>query len=360
MLAGRRAGQNASVQLDHSGRSFARSNENNSSTHGQTVSPIAAESESNVGPGVYGANVTYLKLSPSKAASWVDCPRRYFLTYVERRRSGQTWAHFSFGNSVHAALREWFELPVDQRTSQAVDVLIRQVWIDSGFRDREQSDQWRVRATDMVSAYVRQLDPTFQPFSTERTLAFKAEHFIMQGRIDRIDLTQGRASVVDYKTGKSIPSPGDVRGSQALAMYALMLQRALGHACLEVSLHHLPSGNQVTWTHTDESLKRHLDRVTQIAQDITLAQDTYESNTPDSNTPDSNTPDSNTPGSNTPGSNTPDAGDSSQERDLMLDELFPARPSALCGFCDFWSDCAVGQSFTRRKEPWEGLSAQVD
>jgi len=330
------------MQLHHRGRSFAGSNENNSSTHGQTVSPIATESESNVGLGVYGANVTYLKLSPSKAASWVDCPRRYFLTYVERRRSGQTWAHFAFGNSVHAALREWFELPFDQRPSQDVDALVRQVWIDSGFRDREQSDEWRARAAHMVATYVRQLDPTFQPFSTERTLAFKAERFIMQGRIDRIDLTQGRASVVDYKTGKSIPSPDDVRGSQALAMYALMLQRALGHACFDVSLHHLPSGNQVTWTHTDESLKRHLDRVSQIAQDITIAQDTYESNIP---------------GSNSPDANSPDAEDSSQERDRMLDELFPARPSALCGFCDFWSECAVGQSFTRRKEPWEGLSA---
>jgi putative RecB family exonuclease len=319
------------MQFDHRGRGFTGSNENNASTHGTTVAPIPPESELTVGPGIYCAGVTYLKLSPSKAAAWVDCPRRFLYTYVERRRSGRSWAHFSFGLSVHNALREWFDLHAEQRTASAVSDVMSRVWIDAGFQDPEQSSRWRAKAVEMVSAYVESLDPDFQPFNTERTLAFKTDHFIMEGRIDRIDAAGDHYSIVDYKTGKSIPDTDDVRGSQALAMYALMLQRALGKKCFDVSLHHLPSGQVVSWTHTNESLQRHLDRVSQIASDIVLAQDTWESAEVDAA--------------------------SANER--IRDEMFPARPSALCGYCDHWDVCEVGQGFMERKQPWEGLAEEA-
>ena len=288
---------------------------------------IPLESELTVGPGIYCADVTYLKLSPSKAAAWVDCPRRYFYTYVERRRSTHSWAHFSFGLSIHNALREWFDLGPDERTADVVSDVMSGVWIDAGFKDPEQASYWRARAVEMVTAYVESLDPAFEPFSLERTLAFKADGFIVEGRIDRIDASGDLYSIVDYKTGKSIPDADEVRGSQALAMYALMVQRALGKECFGVSLHHLPSGQVVQWTHTHESLQRHLDRVTQIASDIVLAQDTWE------------------------GIDPADA--------QLCYELFPARPSALCGFCDHWEMCDVGRAFIDRKQPWEGLTQEV-
>ena len=272
--------------------------------------------------------MAFLKLSATKASTWLGCPRRYFFTYVLRTRVGQPWAHLSFGNSVHAALREWFELPASRRVGDSVPDLVARVWIDAGFRDPEQSREWQGRAVAMVAAYVADLEPDFQPMSTERSLAFKADSFIVEGRIDRIDEWEGgrqdRVSIVDYKTGRSVPTTGDVRGSQALAMYALMTQRALGLECFDVSLHHLPSGTVVTWEHTESTLERHLDRVAQIAQDVIRAQDTWESS---------------------------DGGE------WLLDELFPAQPSALCGFCDYWESCAPGQQFTARKRTWEGLDA---
>jgi hypothetical protein len=166
-------------------------------------------------------------------------------------------------------------------------------------------------------------------------LAFKADGFIMEGRVDRIDAIGDLYSIVDYKTGKSIPDTDDVRGSQALAMYALMVQRALGKECFDVSLHHVPSGQVVTWTHTHQSLQRHLDRVSKIASDIVLAQDTWEG-----------------------AKVSPDASTDSADAQLR-DEVFPARASALCGFCDHWDVCDVGRAFMDRKQPWDGLAQEV-
>lgn len=266
-----------------------------------------------------------MKLSPTKVGAWQDCPRRYFLAYVAKERAGRSWAHLSFGNAVHGALRSWFELPVADRTPERIPEIVERAWSDAGFRDDHQVALWKSRSIEIVRRYLQAVPPDFEPMSTERNLAFKTETFIMEGRIDRLDETATSVSVVDYKTGKNPPTEDDVRSSVALAMYALMVQRSLNRPCAEVALHHVPSGANVTWQHSSDSLERHLSRVSSIADDIARAQDTWQAS-----------------------EQTPD----------VLDELFPAQPSALCGFCDYWDRCSAGQARSRRREAWEGLAPE--
>src|SRR3712207_7167102 len=48
--------------------------------------------------------------------------------------------------------------------------------------------------------------------------------------------------VVDYKTGRSVSTDDEARGSPALAAYVLGVRRTLRRPCRRVELHHLPSG----------------------------------------------------------------------------------------------------------------------
>ena len=59
--------------------------------------------------------------TPSKLGSFVDCPRRYRYSYVDRPTppKGAPWAHNSLGASVHTALKNWYALPVDRRAPPA-------------------------------------------------------------------------------------------------------------------------------------------------------------------------------------------------------------------------------------------------
>jgi len=268
--------------------------------------------------------VRYVKLSPTKAAAWVDCPRRFFYSYVERRRVKSSWAHFTYGNVVHRALKEWFDLEPDQRSTELIERSVFASWSDDGFRDIEHSRAWRDRAVVVVTDYLAQVDSGVEPLATERTLAFKddASGFVMEGRIDRLDNDGTAVMVVDYKTGKSVPSSDDVRGSEALAMYAVMVQEVLGRPCSSVALHHVPSGSIVSWQHSAQSLTRQVDRMRAIASDVRRVEDTWESIDQD---------------------------------DQGLDELFPPRPGGLCGFCVFWDVCSAGQRHTNRRQSWEGL-----
>src|SRR3954464_8806332 len=73
--------------------------------------------------------------TPSRLATWLDCPRRYRFVYVDRPTppKGPPWAHNSVGAAVHTALAAWWRLPVGDRTAVAAASLVRKGWISLGF-----------------------------------------------------------------------------------------------------------------------------------------------------------------------------------------------------------------------------------
>ena len=78
-----------------------------------------------------------IKVTPSRLATWVDCPRRFRMAYLDRPTPprGGAWAHSTLGAVVHNALRAFFDLPVARRTPEAAAALVGQHWSDEGFAD---------------------------------------------------------------------------------------------------------------------------------------------------------------------------------------------------------------------------------
>ncbi len=267
--------------------------------------------------------------TPSRLRAWLDCPRRYRMSYLNRPAplKGPPWAHNSLGASVHNALAGWWRLPLAERDPPAAVRLLERGWIPEGYADGVQSLRHLNRAKDMVERYVSALDPADEPAGVERTVATKTESIAVSGRIDRLDdrrLPAGRELVVvDYKTGRTAPDEQDTRSSLALALYALAAGRVLRRPCVTVELHHLPSGQIARWEHTPESLGRHLRRAEDIAAECADADERFAS------------------------TDEPD----------RADVAFPARAGAWCGWCDFRAHCAEGQAAGPARRPWDGLAS---
>ncbi len=253
--------------------------------------------------------------TPSRLTTWVDCPRHYRMKYLDRPRPapGPPWAHNSLGASVHNALAGWWRLAPSARTPDAAGELLDAGWLTDGFRDEQQSSSWRQRAGGMVRSYVTALDPRREPVGVERTLAARTRRLALSGRVDRLDDRDGDLVVVDYKTGRRTPTVDDARGSVALALYAVAAASTLRRPCHEVELHHVPTGEVVSWRHTQESLARQVGRAEQVADEIQAA-------------------------------GTDPAADT-----------FPARPGGQCGWCTFRGHCAEGQRAGPAREPWAAL-----
>ena len=269
--------------------------------------------------GFAGMPARLFTCTPSRLATWLDCPRRYRFVYVDRPSpsKGPPWAHNSVGASVHAALAAWWSLPVERRTPDAAGRLVAEKWIGLGFRDDVQEGEWRERAAAMVRRYVDALDPHDEPIGVERTVALRTDQLAVSGRIDRLDRRGDDLVVVDYKTGRHVLSTDDARGSLALALYALAAARTLRCRCVQVELHHLPTATVIRWNHSDATLERHLRRATDIAREAAAA-----------------------------------------ERDGGA-EAFPPRPGPMCGWCDFAAHCPEGRAARAPYASWAGLAPDI-
>jgi RecB family exonuclease len=311
--------------------------------------------------------------TPTRLANWLDCPRRYRMTYLDRPQppKGPPWAHNSVGASVHNALAGWWRLPLAARTVAAAGDLLERGWLTDGFADPVQSAGQRARARALVETYVAGLDPAAEPAGVERTVAARTELIAFSGRIDRLDRRPAPSPatapasatvpspapatapapatvpspapasatgtalttelvVVDYKTGRRGLSVDDARSSMALALYALAAGRVLRQPCLRVELHHLPAQQVLAWEHTPESLQRQLGRAEDIAGECAGADEQYR--------------DGDRPAAR-PGS--------------RQDEVFPPRPGIACGWCDYQAHCPDGMAAAEPRRPWDGLSDDV-
>jgi RecB family exonuclease len=267
--------------------------------------------------------------TPTRLTTWLDCPRRYRMSYLDRPvpPKGPPWAHNSLGASVHNALAGWWRLPLARRTVEAAGAVLDQGWITEGYASDAQSARYRDWARGMVEAYVAGLDPAEEPAGVERTVATRTDVIAVSGRIDRLDtrpLPDGRTElvVVDYKTGRHVLSVDDARSSLALALYALAAGRVLRRDCRRVELHHLPTGQVFGWEHTAESLSRHLRRAEEVAMECADADEQMRAPLPSE----------------------------------KFDEVFPPRPGPACGWCDYLRHCPEGQAAAVPRRPWDGLA----
>jgi len=259
--------------------------------------------------------------TPTRLATWQDCPRRYRLTYLDRPSppKGPPWAHSSVGAAVHTALARWWSLPIAERTAARGGRLLHRAWVSQGFRDAAQEVAVRDRAVVWVEDYLAGVDPGREPVGVERTVATPTARLVLSGRVDRIDADDdGSLTVVDYKTGRRPPQEADARSSLALALYAVAAARTLRRPCARVELHHLPTGTVVAAEHAPQGLERKVAEAESIAVDAARAQAAH--------------------------------------RDGRAgDDTFPAVPSRLCSWCDFRRHCPTGQAAAPELEPWAGL-----
>ena len=317
--------------------------------------------------------------TPTRLSTWLDCPRRYRMAYLDRPAppKGPPWAHNSLGASVHNALASWWRLARRDRTVTGAGDLLDQGWLSDGFAGPAQSEAHRQRCRRLVESYVSRLDPAAEPVGIERTVATRTDLIAVSGRIDRLDDRRavpggpggpvgGDLVVVDYKTGRHRLTVDDARTSLALALYALAAERVLRRPCRRVELHHLPTSRVLAWEHTADSLARQLRRAEDIAAECAAADEQHRAFTGGSGGSSSRDAAAGSSGGSSSrdvaagGSGRSSPRDVAADGALAADEVFPPRPGPGCGWCDYRGVCPEGSAAAARRRPWDGLEDEDD
>src|SRR5664280_2539078 len=172
-----------------------------------------------------------LRLSGSAVSKVQECPLRWFLG---RRvgAGGPASSAMGFGAVIHALADD----VATGRCSSDIDAVMRrldQVWGRLQFEAKWQSAQQRAEAYDAVQRLLgwctsdrgRRLLDTEREFTVDLEVASGPVR--LHGRMDRVELDQaGQVHVVDFKTGRTIPSGPNVITDPQLGCYQVAVRAA--------------------------------------------------------------------------------------------------------------------------------------
>jgi putative RecB family exonuclease len=204
-------------------------------------------------------------ISPSKVASFTDCPLAFRLSIIDRLPEPPS-PHAVKGTLVHAALERLFwRHPVGTRTEEAARAELEAAWDELG-RDpefialdlsAEEAEEFRADAAELVGNYFSLEDPNaVRAVGMELGLEVDLDEVRLRGIIDRLDLNEdGELVVIDYKTGRA-PSLRFERGRlTGVHMYALMCERLFGRTPAEVRLLYLRDPVTIVAVPSEQSVR---------------------------------------------------------------------------------------------------------
>ncbi|HEU4399448.1 MAG TPA: PD-(D/E)XK nuclease family protein [Actinomycetota bacterium] len=217
-------------------------------------------------PGMDLGRVTFV--SPSALERYRHCPRLYRFLYLDGLwRLSRSSPQQAFGTSVHAALREFYRLPVGRRSLRTLLELFRRLWVRDGYRGKDEQQRERERGLQALRAWYQRADTTVVPHATELGLQATYGEIVVKGRLDRVDAdTGGGLVVVDYKTGRSAVTQEAADADEALTIYAALAERRLGRPVTRLVLDYVVAGEQVVTERPPDVLRERLGEVLATAQ----------------------------------------------------------------------------------------------
>lgn len=207
-----------------------------------------------------------------------DCPQKYKFQYVDGlgKMYRQEKPYLSFGESLHKTLEEFFKdsNPASRTKSRLMEILSR-VWMKKGYSGEEEEKQYLRDAERLLGIFFDTQDVLAAPFRVEEFFRVPIKDFFLTGRIDRIDLIGGSKNnleIIDYKTGKFMPTQEDFDKDLQMSLYALgAIKKYPGYNPLNISVYYFQHGQKLTTSRTPkqiEEIEHDLEaRVAAIASD---------------------------------------------------------------------------------------------
>lgn len=219
--------------------------------------------------------ITYI--SYSQIQTFRTCPLHYKLKYILNLPSPPSPA-LSYGISVHSVLRDFFLLLKDKQDVKVdtIQELLKNNWVNQGFTSKTHEQQTYQQAEIMLEKFAKEtLQQPPDTLAVEMPFNFWLDKLKVGGRIDRIDtLPDGRIEIIDYKTGKNVPTEKKVREDLQLSFYALaateikdsLLNKTPDDILL--TLYYLEEDKKISTTRTKEDLEKAKAEILSIVQEI--------------------------------------------------------------------------------------------
>jgi DNA helicase-2/ATP-dependent DNA helicase PcrA len=171
----------------------------------------------------YSIPLTYLSYSQINVFN--TCPLQYKYKYILKIPVPASAAQ-TFGSSVHAALRDFYQMVSKKKKKPRESNLLKALeknWSPIGYASKTHEKKMFNQAKKMLKDYFQKsYHPQETPLALEKTFSFRLnDQLKMRGIFDRVDqLKSGQIEVIDYKTGKP-KTKKELKDDLQMTVYAL-------------------------------------------------------------------------------------------------------------------------------------------
>lgn len=210
----------------------------------------------------------------------MSCPLAFRFASIEKLPEPPSIAT-TRGSIVHRSLELLFTTPPAERTAPRLDACLTEALaeyaddpdlVDLGL-DASGLARFETDCRELTATYLRMEDPTtVREIGLELRLEAEIDGLRLRGIIDRLELdAAGELVVTDYKTGRP-PSPAfENKSLGGVHFYALLCEQVLGRRPAAVRLMYLKTGEIITATPTDGSIKYLVTRTRAVWQAVERA-----------------------------------------------------------------------------------------
>ena len=227
-------------------------------------------------------------LSYSQIETFRICPLHYKLRYILKIPTPPSAAQ-SFGTSIHAAIREFYDLVKSGKKSgeKLIIECLADSWVKEGFSSKKHEQQFFEKGKIYLAGFFKEgFNPDNFPVLMEESFTIPLSSGSKQkvlgtrllrigGRIDRVDtFADGSIEIIDYKTGATIPSQGEVDKNLQLSFYALAATRIQNAPFVKdpkqvkLSLYFLDQQEKLSSTKTEKQLENAVSEIFTVREEI--------------------------------------------------------------------------------------------
>jgi len=200
-----------------------------------------------------------MRLSYSKIRTYLECPYKYKLRYIERIPE-RPKSCFRFSSLIHHVLHEYHFY---QKRGSLDDLLLcyERTWRG------QRGASYEVGRKILITYYYKMRNRS--PYSLEERFTIRIRENILTGKIDRIDRTNDGFCILDYKLNKNILTLKEVKDSLQLSLYALAFFHLTGIIPLKVGFYFLRHGKLIFTKKDRQDIEKTGDLIDQVARKIT-------------------------------------------------------------------------------------------
>jgi putative RecB family exonuclease len=212
-------------------------------------------------------------LSPSRVDAFTSCPLAFRFASIERLPEPPS-VHMTKGSFVHRVLELLFTHPAPLRSSELAERCLHEAlaeyqsnpeYVDLQLDDTAEAS-FLADSRELIANYFTIEDPTaVRDIGLELRLEAAAGSLMLRGIIDRLDLdAAGQLVVTDYKTGRTPSAHYEQTRLAGVHFYSFLCEAVFGQRPAAIRLMYLRSGEIITATPSEQSVRFITTRTTAV------------------------------------------------------------------------------------------------